>query len=127
MQNYFLVIIGAGFGGALRYWLSDVVYKILPSTFPYGTLAVNIIGSLILGFIMFYFNANDLINPHLRLLLTTGFCGGLTTFSTFSFETISLFNESELFLGLTNILLNVLLTLLFVFIAYILAKIISGV
>jgi fluoride exporter len=127
MQNYFLVIIGAGFGGALRYWLSDVVYKILPATFPYGTLAVNIIGSFILGFIMFYFNSNELINPQLRLLLTTGLCGGLTTFSTFSFETISLFNESEIFLALTNIFLNVFLTLLFVFIAYILAKIISGV
>ena len=126
MQNYILVILGAGFGGALRYWIEGTIHKILPATFPYGTLAVNIAGSFILGFVMFYFSVNELINPQFRLLLTTGLCGGLTTFSTFSFETFNLFNENEILLGFSNLFLNVILTLLFVFIAYILAKIISG-
>ncbi|MCL5028390.1 MAG: fluoride efflux transporter CrcB [Bacteroidetes bacterium] len=126
MQNYLIVSIGAAFGGAARYWVTNVVYKFLPSTLPYGTLAVNIIGSFIIGFVMFYLDKNELISPQMRILLTTGFCGGLTTFSTFSFETINLMRDSEFLLAGTNIILNVVLSISAVFIAYLIGKIISG-
>ncbi len=127
MQNYFIVFIGAGFGGISRYWLTNSTYKLLPPTFPFGTLLVNIIGSFIIGITMYYFDTNNLISKEMKILLTTGFCGGLTTFSTFSFETINLFKEKEYFFAGANILLNVLVTLLAVFAAYKLSKLISGV
>ncbi len=126
MQNYIIVFLGSGFGGAFRYWGSNLVYKFLPSSFPYGTLFVNILGSLIIGIVMFYFAANELISPETRIFLTTGFCGGLTTFSTFSFETINFIKEKEYLFAGANILLNVLLTLLALFIAYKISKLLTG-
>lgn len=126
MQNYFIVCIGAAAGGAARYWTSNVVYKFLPTNMPYGTLVVNVIGSFIIGFVMYYLDGSELISPQMRILLTTGFCGGLTTFSTFSFETINLLRDSELLLAGINIILNVVLSLLAVFLAYAISKILSG-
>jgi len=127
VQNYLVVFFGAGIGGVLRYWGSNYVYKYLPPTFPYGTLAVNILGSFIIGIVMFYLDANELVNQDLRIFLTVGFCGGLTTFSTFSYETINFLKEKEfLFAGL-NILSNVIITLLVLYTAYKLSKLLSGV
>ena len=125
MQNYILVCLGAAAGGAARYWTSNVVYKFLPTTMPFGTLAVNVIGSFIIGFVMFYLDSNELISPQMRILLTTGFCGGLTTFSTFSFETINLIKDSEFLLAGTNVILNVVLSFTAVFMAYMLGKVLS--
>lgn len=125
LNNYFVVFIGAGLGGMLRYWASNFVYKFLSPDFPYGTLFVNVLGSLIIGIIMYYFNENRLISPTTRVFLTVGFCGGLTTFSTFSFETINFLKEKEfLFAGL-NIIANVMLTLISLFVVYKIAKLIS--
>jgi CrcB protein len=121
-MNYILVSIGAALGGVLRYWLTNVSYKVFPVTFPYGTLLVNIIGSFLLGIIMFYFDERELLNPSLRLFLTIGFCGGFTTFSTFSYETILLFRESQILFGILNILANLLLCLAGIYLAYLLSK-----
>lgn len=126
MQNYFIVFLGAGLGGVARYWGSDVVYKFLPITFPYGTLAVNVVGSFIIGIVMYYLNANELISQEMRIFLTTGFCGGLTTFSTFSFETINYMKTGEYFTAGLNIILNVVLTLLVLFISYKISKLLHG-
>lgn len=126
MQNYFLVALGAAFGGVLRYWLSGAVQKILPVNFPYGTLSVNIIGSFILGIVIFYFDERKLVSPELKILLTVGFCGGFTTFSTFSFETISLLRDSEYLFASLNILLNLFLTFFAVVLSYYLVKFLSG-
>jgi len=121
-MNYLLVGIGAGLGGTLRYWLSAVVYRFLPSYFPFGTLTVNVIGSFLLGILIFGFDDKELLSPTLKLLLAIGFCGGFTTFSTFSLETINLLRDSEfLFAGL-NVILNVTVTLLSIYLAYILMK-----
>jgi CrcB protein len=127
LQNYLIVFIGAGIGGVIRYWGSDVVYKFLPVNFPYGTLFVNALGSFLIGIFIYYLDANELINVETRIFLTTGLCGGLTTFSTFSFETINFIKEREfLFAGL-NIIANIFITLLVLFIAYKLSKLLSGV
>jgi CrcB protein len=126
MQNYFLVALGAALGGVFRYWMTGAVQKILPFTLPFGTLSVNVAGSFILGFIVFYFDAQELISTELRVLLTVGFCGGFTTFSTFSFETINLIRDSEYLFAVINISLNIILTLFAVIIAYYLTKIING-
>ena len=122
MMNYIIVSIGAALGGVIRYWLSNFSYKVFPITFPYGTLIVNITGSFLLGIIMFYFDERELLNPSLRLFLTIGFCGGFTTFSTFSYETILLFRESQVLFGILNILANLLLCLAGIYLAYLLSK-----
>lgn len=125
MINYILVGIGAAIGGTVRYWISNVIYIIFSENFPYGTLVVNVVGSFILGFLMFYSNDREFLSPQLRLFLTVGFCGGFTTFSTFSFETMNLFRETQYLLGSVNILLNLLLCLIGVFLAYLVTKLIG--
>jgi len=125
MINYLYVSVGAALGGALRYWVSEVAYKFLSDSFPYGTLAVNVIGSFILGLIMFYFNQRELLGPHLRIFLAIGFCGGFTTFSTFSLETINMFRDSQYWIGFLNIALNIVLCFLGIYLAYLISKLIG--
>ncbi len=122
MTNYLLVAAGAALGGVLRYGISGFTQKILPANFPYGTLAVNVLGTFLLGFIIFYFDVQGLISPRLRLLLTIGFCGGFTTFSTFAFETAGLLRDSEYLLAFANMGLNLFLTLGALALAYLAAK-----
>jgi len=122
-NNYLFVFIGAAFGGVARYWLANLVQKYFNPFFPYGTLVVNILGSFLLGVVIFYFDERQLISQPVKLLLTIGFCGGFTTFSTFSYETLALFNSAQFLLALTNIFLNVLFSLIGITIAYWLFKI----
>jgi CrcB protein len=126
MKIYLIVALGSGIGGMLRYYISDIVQKYSSSLFPYGTLTVNIIGSFIIGLVLFYLDSIKLISSEMRLFLTVGLCGGLTTFSTFSYETIKLIQDSEYLLAGTNILLNVFITLLAVLLAAFISKIIIG-
>lgn len=122
MINIFLVALGAGIGGGFRYWVSDLSYKIFPIYFPYGTLVVNVLGSFLLGILIFGFGEKDLMNPSLKLLLGVGFCGGFTTFSTFSFETINLLRDTQFYLAGMNIILNLFLGLLGIYLAYIITR-----
>ena len=125
MLNYIFVSAGAAFGGALRYGISSYIQKHISVIFPYGTLVVNIVGSFILGIVMFYLNEKELIGNELRLFLTVGFCGGFTTFSTFSYETLNLFRDSQFSLAIYNVLLNVVLCLLGIYLAYLISKLIG--
>ncbi len=121
-MSYLLVGIGAGIGGALRYFISGFAASKLPVYFPYGTLIVNILGSLILGILIFGPDEKDLLGGNLKLLLGVGFCGGLTTFSTFSLETFNLIKDTEFLLASVNILLNLLITIAGVYIGYIISR-----
>ena len=123
MTNYLIVSAGAAIGGAARYWLSNFVYKFLPENFPYGTLTVNIIGSIILGVVIYLFDSKELISPGLKLFLTIGFCGGFTTFSTFSLETINLFRDSQYMLATLNIFSSLILCLVAVYLISIITRI----
>ena len=124
MNDYLLVGIGAAGGGMARYWLAGIVQKILPATMPYGTLTVNIIGGFIIGFILYFFDSNNLISPEVKILLTIGFCGGLTTFSAFSLETFNMFIDAEYLFAFLNIFLNVFFSLLATGLGFLLSKLI---
>lgn len=120
--KYFLVFVGAGAGGSLRYFISALTYKFLPIVFPFGTLIVNFLGSIILGFVIYGLGDKELISSNIRLLLGVGFCGGFTTFSTFSLETMNLLRDSQFLFAGINIFANLILTLLGVYVAFILSR-----
>ncbi len=120
-----IVLLIAGFGAlgcVTRYFLSGWVYGLLGRSFPYGTFAVNIVGAFIIGLIMEMGMRSTLIPANLRTGLTVGFLGGLTTFSTFSYETFRLLEDGEFLIASTNVLLSVLTCLLFTWLGIIAAR-----
>jgi len=106
VKIFYLGLFG-GLGCITRYVISGWVYNLAGRALPFGTLAVNVIGSLLLGLIMEGSLRSTLLSPDLRIGLTVGFLGGFTTFSTFSYETVRLLEEGSLVAAGANILLNV--------------------
>jgi len=94
MNLVWYIALGSAVGGASRFALSSFIQQ-RAGTFPVGTLIVNITGSLMLGFLMRYALGSTSVSAETRALLTTGFCGGYTTFSTFSYETITLIEQGD--------------------------------
>ena len=107
-----IAIFCAG-GGLTRYYLSGWVYSLLGRAFPFGTFAVNIIGAYFIGLVMQLGLSSTVIPDTLRLGLTVGFMGGLTTFSSFSYETFKLLEDGQFVVAFTNVLASVALCLLF--------------
>jgi CrcB protein len=124
MNNIFLIAIGGALGSVSRYGCQRWIYQWHPHPFPFGTFAVNIAGSLLIGIFYAVSEKGNLMNPDWRLFLTTGFCGGFTTFSTFSFETVSLLREGDYAYALTYILLSVVLGVIAVALGILIIKII---
>ena len=89
------VALGSAVGGVTRYLLASYIQRHTGSTFPLGTLVINITGSLLLGFLLRYALDTPAVSPEVRVLLTTGFCGGYTTFSTFSVDAMTLIEEGD--------------------------------
>ena len=108
---YLAVALGGALGAVARYGLSGWVQQLSGGFFPYGTLAVNVLGSFIIGLVMQTATGRFAWSLEARLLLTTGFCGGLTTFSTFSYETLALLEDQQWLAAGGNTLLNVLVCL----------------
>jgi len=89
------VAVGSAVGGAARYLAGMLVQGATGTSFPLGTFVVNATGSLLLGLLLRYAVATPAISPEVRALVTTGFCGGYTTFSTFSYETVTLLEDGD--------------------------------
>ncbi|HXT14902.1 MAG TPA: fluoride efflux transporter CrcB [Gemmatimonadaceae bacterium] len=95
MRNLWAVAIGAATGGVARYFLGGMIQQRAGADFPFGTFVINVTGSLLLGFLLRYSLQSGAVSEELRLFLTTGFCGGYTTFSTFSYDTLMLVQDRE--------------------------------
>ncbi len=111
MKRLLLVIFCGGLGSGARYLFGGWVAQLLGVAFPYGTIAINAIGSFLIGLIMSLSLSTGAIGPDLRVALTTGVMGGFTTYSTFNYETLALFQQGAWRLGALNVLVTVALCL----------------
>lgn len=110
MKEIAYVGIGGFIGACLRYIVSTNAPKLFETQIPYGTLIVNVIGGILMGLIMELSMTTNSISDNLRLFLTTGIMGGLTTFSTFSYETVTFFSNGSYMIGFLNTCLNLFLS-----------------
>jgi CrcB protein len=111
VKDFLAISIAAIVGANLRYLISRLATREFGPIFPYGTLAINVIGSFIVGFFVIWTSERVLVDQRWRLLVVVGFCGSFTTFSSFAFETVAYFEQGQWGLMLTNILSNNLLCL----------------
>ena len=111
MLDFVIVSIGAVVGANARWILSRYAAKLLGPVFPYGTLIINLTGSLIVGFFITWTTERVLADPRWRLFIVVGFCGAFTTFSSYAFETMTYFEQGQWALLAANILSNNLLCL----------------
>ena len=123
MDKVLWISIGAVLGANLRYWVGDWAAQRFGSGFPFGTLLINLTGSFLLGLIVSMSMENFIIDPRLRLLLTIGFLGSYTTFSTYAYESIALISQGQWGLGLFNLLGSSLLGAFFAILGIWLGKI----
>lgn len=107
MLKYIELVIGGAIGTVLRYLLAGFVYKVFGTTFPYGTLVVNLLGCMILGMLASLAEDKFILGSNLRVFLIIGFCGAFTTFSTFIFETNSLIRDGETLRAFMNVMISV--------------------
>ncbi|MGP8199507.1 MAG: fluoride efflux transporter CrcB [Limisphaerales bacterium] len=127
MLNYILVAVGSAAGGVLRFWLSGVIANRVGSSFPWGTLVVNVTGSFAIGFFATLISTEGrwLVGPSGRNFFMTGICGGYTTFSSFSLQTLNLAQDEEWLYAAGNAGLSLVLCLVAVWLGYVLAKLIN--
>ena len=111
MLDFVIVSIGAIVGANARWIISRYAAKLLGPVFPYGTLIINISGSLIVAFFITWTTERVLADPRWRLLIVVGFCGAFTTFSSYVFETMAYFEQGQWALLVANVLSNNLLCL----------------
>lgn len=112
MQKILYVGIGGFIGASLRYIISTGSARVFGTQLPYGTLIVNVLGGILIGFIMELSIQTNIVPADLKLFLTTGILGGLTTFSTFSYETVGMISSGHFSLALLNACLNLFLSVL---------------
>ena len=124
MQNVIAVFLGGGIGAVLRYLTGFFAVRFLSVNLPVATFAVNIVGCFILGLLFAFFIDRPEINTFLKLALTSGFCGGLTTFSTFSLELFEMLKNAQYMQVLVYLTLSLIIGLLAVWVGVCCAKLI---
>jgi CrcB protein len=122
MKDFLWISVGAVAGANLRYAVSHWAARTLSASLPWGTLIVNITGSFILGFFLVWITERVLADPRWRILIAVGFCSAYTTFSSYAFETLALWQQGHRMLALGNLAANNLLALLAVFAGALLAR-----
>jgi len=126
---YFWISVGSALGGMARYWCSGVAARLFGETFPWGTLIINIVGSFVIGFFATLTGPDGriLVNSTVRQFVMVGICGGYTTFSSFSLQTLNLVNGGEWLSAAANICLSLTLCLAAVWIGHAVAAGLNGV
>ena len=104
MQTVLLISLGAVLGANLRYFVAQYAARLIPSTFPYGTLAINISASFALGFFLIWTSERVLADPRWRTFFAVGFCATYSTYSSYAFETFALFERGQMAQAALNIL-----------------------
>jgi CrcB protein len=114
VTTYLWIALGSALGGIARFWCSGVVARLVGETFPWGTFLVNVVGSFVIGFVASLGGPEGrlFLSSTTRLALTAGFCGGYTTFSSFSLQTLSLINDGQFLYAAANIVASVVVCLL---------------
>jgi fluoride exporter len=122
--RYLWIMLGGAFGTGARYWASGFVARTIGETFPWGTLVINVTGSLVIGFFatMTGPDGRMFVGATARQFVMIGFCGGYTTFSSFSLQTLNLMNDGEWLSAGGNVLLSVALCLIAVWVGHIFAS-----
>jgi fluoride exporter len=128
MERYLLVALGGAIGTVGRYWLSGVVAQVVGETFPWGTLLINVTGSFVIGFFGALTGPDGRIfaSANTRQFVMTGICGGYTTFSSFSLQTLNLMNDGQTLYAGGYIVLSVVLCLVGVWLGVALASMLSA-
>ncbi len=116
------VAIGSAVGGVSRFVLGGLIQRLVATSFPTGTLVINITGSLLLGFIVRYAADTAAMTPEIRAFLTVGFCGGYTTFSTFSYEALAMLEDGDWRRGSFYIVASLVGSLVATFAGFVLAR-----
>jgi len=111
LKDFLAISLAAVVGANLRYLLSRFAAKEFGPVFPFGTLAINIVGSFIVGFFVIWTTERVLVDPRWRLLVVVGFCGSFTTFSSYAFESMAFFEQGQWGLMLANVFSNNVLCL----------------
>jgi CrcB protein len=122
MNQVLAIAVGGAVGAVLRFWTSNLVYARLGQDFPYGTLVVNVLGSLLMGFLYILLLERLSLGPEWRAVLLIGLLGAFTTFSTFSIETLNLIEAGFLLRAGTNIVASVVLCIMAAWLGVILGR-----
>jgi fluoride exporter len=116
------IAVGSAIGGVSRYLVGGLSQRLVGGTFPTGTLLINVTGSFLLGLILRYGVETSTLTPEVRAFLTVGFCGGYTTFSTFSYETVALAEDAQWTRAALYVALSVGLSLIATFLGFAAAR-----
>lgn len=123
-MKWLWLIFGGILGTVARYLFSGAIYRIFGSSFPYGTLAVNMLGCFLIGIFAAFSDKKIFFDPNMRLFLMIGFCGAFTTFSTLILESANLIKSSQAWLAFLNIVLSVVFGFFVFWIGFILGEVI---